>query len=400
MIVPDFMTVTLGMIVYFLGAFLTRHVRVLRDYSIPEPVAGGMIVALMTWGYFLVAGVEITFDTRIRDYLLVVFFTTVGLNARISDLFRSGPLIGLLLACTLVFMVLQNLIALAGARLFGLPDAAAVLLGSASLIGGHGTTIAWGPRVEEITGAAGMAEIGIAMATLGLVVAALIGGPIAKFLIERHDLSGPHDDAPMVGLEFEAPGAPHEVIDHVNLMRVMLLVHVTMVAGYALYGVITGLGLYLPLFVPCLLMGIVVSNTVPLVFPRLPWPARSRSMAVLADYSLSIFLAISLMAMQFWTLSGMVGPLLLILSAQVLVVVAGTLLVFFRVIGGDYTAAVLSAGFTGITLGATPTAIANMAAVTKRYGAAPLAFIALPLVSAFFADLANAVVIQVFIGLE
>ncbi len=73
--------------------------------------------------------------------------------------------------------------------------------------------------------------------------------------------------------------------------------------------------------------------------------------------------------------------------------------VVFRAIGSDYTAAVLSAGFAGFALGATPTAIANMSSVTKRYGAAPLAFIVLPLVSAFFVDLANAFIIQFFVGM-
>jgi ESS family glutamate:Na+ symporter len=67
--------------------------------------------------------------------------------------------------------------------------------------------------------------------------------------------------------------------------------------------------------------------------------------------------------------------------------------------GSNYFAAVLSAGFAGFTLGATPTAIANMSAVTKHYGPSPLAFIVLPLVSAFFVDLANAFVIQFFLGL-
>jgi ESS family glutamate:Na+ symporter len=65
--------------------------------------------------------------------------------------------------------------------------------------------------------------------------------------------------------------------------------------------------------------------------------------------------------------------------------------------GSNYFAAILSAGFAGFTLGATPTAIANMSAVTKHYGPSPLAFIVLPLVSAFFVDLANTFVIGLFL---
>lgn len=145
--------------------------------------------------------------------------------------------------------------------------------------------------------------------------------------------------------------------------------------------------------------GIVLSNTVPLLRPGLPWPARTPALAVLSDFSLSLFLAMSLMSMQLWTLAGLGGPLATVLAVQVLATVLGVLLVFFPLMGRDYTAAVLSAGFVGFTLGATPTAIANMSSVTKRYGAAPLAFIVLPLISAFFVDLANALVIQLFVSL-
>lgn len=69
------------------------------------------------------------------------------------------------------------------------------------------------------------------------------------------------------------------------------------------------------------------------------------------------------------------------------------LFVVFPAMDGSYEAAVIAAGFGGISLGATPTAIANMTAITKAHGAAPTAFIILPLVSAFFIDLANAAAI-------
>ena len=63
--------------------------------------------------------------------------------------------------------------------------------------------------------------------------------------------------------------------------------------------------------------------------------------------------------------------------------------------GKNYQAAVLSAGFGGFALGATPTAIANMTAVTKSNGPAPTAFIILPLVGAFFVDISNAFIIKI-----
>ncbi|MFQ6548169.1 sodium/glutamate symporter [Aestuariibius sp. 2305UL40-4] len=398
-VVPAFIAVTLGFIVFFLGAFLTRSVAFLRDYNIPEPVSGGIAVALLTWLFFTITGQQIVFEMDVRDYLLVLFFSTIGLNARIVDLLRGGRLLIMLLCLTIGFLLLQNLVGLLGVTLFGLPTAVSVLLGSASLIGGHGTAIAWGPQIEEMTGFAAADEVGIATATLGLVAAALIGGPIAKWLIDRNGLEGPHDVAPVVGLEFEEEGEPDEVVNHISLMRATLAAHVAILLGYVAHQIIEEMGLRLPLFVPCLLMGIVMSNTIPYVFRRMTWPSGSRALAVISDYSLSVFLAMSLMSMQLWTLAELGGPLLIVLGMQVLMTTFFILFVVFRVVGRTYLAAVLSSGFAGFALGATPTAIANMSSVTKRYGAAPLAFIILPLVSAFFVDLANAFTIRFFVGL-
>ena len=262
------------------------------------------------------------------------------------------------------------------------------------LIGGHGTAIAWGPTIKETAGFAAAEEIGIATATLGLVCAALIGGPIAKFLIDRDKLQPVESDGPIIGLPYEGDTPEHDDIDHINLMRAMLAAHVAVILGYIANQGISAMGLKLPLFVPVLLVGIVMSNTIPYIFPKLPWPARTRALAVISDFCLSVFLAMSLMSMQLWTLAGLGGPIIGISILQVLVATTFILLIVYRCMGADYTAAVLSAGLAGFSLGATPTAIANMSSVTKRYGPAPLALIILPLVSAFFVDLANAVIIK------
>ena len=180
----------------------------------------------------------------------------------------------------------------------------------------------------------------------------------------------------------------------------MLAVNVAVILGYLVHDWITAAtGLNLPLFVPCLLMGILLSNTVPLLFPHLRWPARTASLELLSSYSLSIFLAMSLMSMQLWTLAGMAGTLLLVVAVQTVVAVAYILLVVFPAPGRDYQAAVLSGGYTGLSLGSTPTAIACMSAITKNYGPAPNAFVILPLVSAFFVDLVNVGTITLFLKL-
>lgn len=398
LIVPDFLTLTMGMAVFFLGAILTRRIAFLKNFNIPEPVSGGLAVALVTWVLFVSTDTEVSFEFDTRDELLIIFFVSIGLDARISDLLSGGRLLIVLLLSTVGFIVLQNLTGLLGAELFDLPRPLAVLFGSASLIGGHGTAIAWGPTLQEATGIAAASEIGIASATLGLVFASLIGGPIAKLLIDRNRLTAKQDQAVIVGLPYENHGTRQEV-NHVNLIRALLAINIAIILGYLAHQAILVTGLRLPLFVPCLLVAIIMSNTIPILFPEMPWPARTKALAVISDYSLSIFLSISLMSMQLWTLAGLGGPLLTVLGVQVLLTTAFTLFVFFRLAGADYTAAVLCAGFAGFTLGATPTAVANMASVTKHFGPAPLVFIVLPLVSAFFVDLANALIIGVFSAL-
>ncbi|MEM8795842.1 MAG: sodium/glutamate symporter [Pseudomonadota bacterium] len=396
-LVPDFITFTLGMIVYFFGANLTKRFAILRDFNIPEPVTGGLAAALIVWLLVTILGREIDFALDTRDQLLVIFFTTIGLNARFSDLARGGRPLAILLGLTVGFMVLQNAVALAGVSLFGLPAAASVLVGSASLIGGHGTAIAWGPEVAA-RGVEGAAEMGIAAATVGLVLAALIGGPIAKVLIERHKLEPRDDEAPpVVGVEHGSPKLAD--LDYIGFMRTLVTINIAVILGFAVHRGIDALGIRLPLFVPCLIMGIVIANVQARFFKSVPQVTGTAVLALVSEFALSVFLAISLLSMKLWTLAGLAGPLFVVLGLQVLLTLAFSTLVLFWAMGRTYRAAVLAAGFGGFALGATPTAIANMTAVTKRYGPAPLAFIILPLVSAFFVDLANAFIIQFFVDL-
>jgi len=395
--IPDFISYTIGIIVYFIGMHLNHRVRLLQEYNIPEPVTGGLLAALVVFGLHSFLQVDITFDLESRDMLLIYFFTSIGLNARMSDLIAGGRPLGTLLGLTMVFILIQSAVGIGGATLLGLPVPAGVLVGTASLIGGHGTAIAWAPEIAAEHGIANALEIGVASATLGLVIASLIGGPIAKYLLGRYALSGPPDDEPIVGISHENEST--ERINHVSIMSVLLTLHVSIIIGYVANQAIAEAGLRLPLFVTCLLTAILLSNTVPVFFPRMRWPARTRALAVVSDFSLGIFLAMSLMSMQLWTIAGLAGPLLLILALHTLAALVFVLFLVFPLMGRDYQAAVLSAGFGGIALGATPTAIANMTAVTKTHGPAPMAFIIVPLVSAFFVDIANAIVIQTALNL-
>lgn len=396
-VVESFLAYTIGIIVYFAGMQLNNRVSILRSYNIPEPVTGGILAALVTLAIFLTTGMALEFELDTRDRLLVYFFTCIGLNARLSDLLSGGKPLVILLGLTLGYIVFQDVIGVTAARLMGLPDAMGILTGSASLIGGHGTAIAWAPDIAENHGVPGALEIGIAAATLGLVIASLLGGPIAKFLLPRSVKETQSREQAVVGISHEEEDTAQ--INHVSMMAVLLTLHIAIILGYFLDQAFAATGLKLPLFVSCLLMAIILSNTVPRIFPKMHWPARTKALALVSDFSLGLFIAMSLMGMQLWSIADLAGPLLILLGLQSLATVLFILIIFYRLMGKDYQAIVLSAGFAGFALGATPTAIANMTAVTKTHGPAPTAFIILPLVGAFFVDLTNAFVIQFFLGL-
>jgi len=392
---------TLGIIVYFAGARLTRRYPILQRYSIPEPVSGGLFVAFIALAIVAVTGREIEYDLAVRDFLLVYFFTTVGLNARISDLVRGGPILAILLALTIGYMFIQNLVGAAGAYLFDMPPQAGVLMGTASLIGGHGTAIAWGPTIASEYGIEGAAELGIASATIGLILASVLGGPIAKFLIDRNKLAAdaaPEEHVPTAAAP-DGVGEDESAVTKVSLMRSILWLHVAIVIGYVAFEALEEAGVKLPLFVPCLISGILLANLLPAVFPKWNLNARGKATDLISEFSLSVFLSMSLMSMELWTLASSAGVLTVTMLMQAAAAILFIIFVVFRAMGRSYFAAVLSAGFAGFTLGATPTAIANMTAVTQRYGPSPVAFIVLPLVSAFFVDIANAIIIKWFLTL-
>ena len=393
-----FISVTIGIVVLFVGKRLNDAFRLLREFSIPEPVTGGLLCSLLIALVYIITDIEIEFQLTTRDVLLVYFFTTIGINSSLKDLIAGGKPLVILLAITIGYMILQNLTGISVAKMFGLPTAVGMLGGTVSLIGGHGTAIAWAPKIAEGYGVDSAMEIGIACATFGLILASIMGGPMAKFLITRYNLKPATSESLDVGF---SSGQKDKAVAYLDLLDAILAIHVSIILGYILNEGLEALGLELPMFVSCLFAGIIITNLIPDSFPRLSgtkWPSRKPAMALIADISLGTFLAMSLMSMQLWTLVDLAGPIFTILGAQFLVAIAMTLFVVFPAMGRSYDAAVVCAGFGGISLGATPTAMANMSAVAKRYGASHMAFIIVPLVCAFFIDLANAILIPFFLA--
>ena len=395
-VLDNFTTLTIGILVYFAGVFLSRKVGFLRSYNIPDAVSGGVVASILSLILYFSTGVKLAFTLDIRDVLLVYFFTSIGLNARLSDIVQGGKPLGILLTITIAYIFIQDIVGIAAARYLDLPDAIGLITGSIALIGGHGTAIAWAPELSDAHGIGGALEIGIASATLGLVVASLLGGPIAKYLLNKHKLSGDPSEEHLVGTAYSQEAETQ--LTHINFMGVILVFHLCIMLGFGLKVLFAELGVRFPLFVTCLIVGMVATNTVPKTFPKMPWPAHTRALSVLSDFSISLFIVMSLMAMELWSIASLAGPMIILIGVQALMTVVFIYLVVFNAMGRDYQAAVICAGFAGFSLGSTPTAIANMSAVTKSHGPAPVAFIILPLVCAFFVSISNAFIIQFFLG--
>jgi ESS family glutamate:Na+ symporter len=377
----------LGILVWFLGTWLTGKLPFLRKFSIPPAVTGGLICSLVVMLIYVLGGVEIAFDMRLRDICLLVFFSTIGLSAKISLLKAGGKALFIMLAAAAVFLVIQDITGVLIVKLLGGHPAYGLFGGSISFAGGHGTAIAWG-KTADAAGLKNAADLGIACATFGLIAGGLIGGPIAERLIKKHKLSS--KDAETDTADASSPPASAPAVPDVLLS--LMLLGICLGAGDLVNQVLFSRGVMLPGFLTSMMVGIVITNLGDVFKWRLPSGEFDR----FGEICLQLFLAMSLMSMQLWTLAQAIGPILLILSAQMLVITLFAVKIVFRLMGQDYDAAVMVGGFTGLGLGATPVGIANMQAVTAKYGASAKAFLVIPLIGAFFIDLVNAAVIKFF----
>lgn len=397
--VSAFLSFTLAVVLLIGGKILTLNLAVLRRYSIPEPVAGGFVCAAAVglW-YAITGGQVIRFDLGARDFLLLVFFASIGLKSDIGTLVRGGKPLVILTVLATIFLVLQNIVGIGVARVFGFEPLIGLITGSISLTGGVGTTLAWAPIFSDRLGITNAMELGIANTTAGLIVACIIGGPIATWLIKRHRLSTSQDADLDVGAPHKALGTE---VDYFCVCWAILALNLSVMLGLAFDGIIAETGKTLPAFVSCLFAGMIIGNLAGrTALPQVQrvWPGVDKALALVSDLALGLFLTMALMGMQIWELASSFGLVATTLALQVLLTVIFAVFIVFRLMGRDYQAAVIAAGFGGITLGSTATAVANMTAVTQTYGAAHRAFLIVPLVAGFFIDLINALVISGFLN--
>jgi ESS family glutamate:Na+ symporter len=378
-----------------LGRGLVTRVGFLRNYNIPEPVAGGLVVALVLL-VLRTLEIEVRFDTSLQTPLMLAFFATIGLSADFASLKKGGRVVGIFLLAVTGLLVVQNAMGIGLAKMLGLDPLMGLLTGSITLAGGHGTGAAWGAVFREKYGLASASELAIASATFGLVLGGLIGGPVARLLIKRVQVPGCHSqEAPRLPKGFEQPNKERSITPF-SFIETLALIAVSLMAGNLLNGLLQGTAFELPTFVCVLFVGVVLRNGLSALGL---YQVFEREVSVLGNVSLSLFLAIALMSLKLWDLASLALPFFIILAVQTLVMALFAIFVTFRVMGSNYDAAVLAAGHCGFGLGATPTAIANMQAVTQRYGPSRIAFLVVPMVGAFFIDIINVIVIKLYLAL-
>ncbi|MBT2338100.1 MULTISPECIES: sodium/glutamate symporter [Pseudomonas] len=387
-------TLVAASLVLLLGRGLVARVGFLRAYNIPEPVAGGLVVALVLL-ILRFLDIEVRFDTSLQTPLMLAFFATIGLSADFASLRKGGRVVGIFLLAVTGLLVVQNALGIGLASMLGLDPLMGLLTGSITLAGGHGTGAAWGTLFSEKFGLASASELAMASATFGLVLGGLIGGPVARVLIKRVPKPGPEPEKPRLPKGFEQPNKERSITPF-SFIETLALIAVSLLAGTLLNGWLHDTAFELPTFVCVLFVGVVLRNGLSALGV---YQVFEREVSVLGNVSLSLFLAIALMSLKLWDLAALALPIFIILAAQALVMALFAIFVTFRMMGRNYDAAVLAAGHCGFGLGATPTAIANMQAVTQRYGASQIAFLVVPMVGAFFIDIINVIVIKLYLAL-
>ena len=380
----------ISIFVLAIGILCTRHIPLLKNFNIPASVTGGLIGSSIVASINVFTSWHLQFDLSLRDNLLLIFFSTIGLAARFKYLKEGGQTLLAVIGVMVAFLFIQNTVGILVACLVGCPPIFGLLAGTIAFVGGHGTAITWGTLLEN-QGWTGALEFSLAAATLGLVVGGILAGPISRQLIHRYELkSQAHPDETVAAIPASIPA---------NLERMMgmvLMIATSLAIGLGLNNVISNWGMVLPQFLPIMIVAIVLINVLDLFDVTID----AATLTFWNDVSLQLFLVMSLMNLQLLSWLHTAGPLLVILGIQTLCAAIFAYFIVFWAAGRDYDASVICAGFTGMVLGAIPVGMANMMTVTQRYGPSPKALLVIPLLGACCMDIANAIVIQLFLMLS
>ena len=398
--VNSYYTLIAATMVLLLGKLMVSKIKFLRDFNIPEPVAGGLVAAICLFSLHAATGIGFQFQKPLQDAFMLIFFTSIGLSADFSRLKAGGIPLVVFTAIVGAFIFVQNIIGVGLASVFGLHPMTGLITGSITLTGGHGTAAGWAPDLIKY-GVPAAAELGMASATFGLVAGGIIGGPVARRLINKMGRK-PLDST--VSADDQAHDSTDNMFERAEQTR--LITATSAIETLAMFAaclsfaeVMDGIDKQylfdLPKFVWALFGGVVLRNVLVSAFK---FNMFDRAIDVFGNASLSLFLAMALLNLQLWQLTDLAGKVTIILLIQTVVMILYATYVTYVFMGRDYDATVLAAGHCGFGLGATPTAVANMQSITERFGPSHKAFLIVPLVGAFFVDIINALILSGFVN--
>ena len=404
-IIDPYYTLIVATIVLLVGRLLVHKINFLRNFNIPEPVAGGLLAAVFIYLLYTATGISLEFNNSLQDAFMLFFFSSIGLSADFSRLKAGGRGLIIFLGVVALFIVVQNSVGVGLASALGQNPVMGLITGSITLTGGHGTAGAWGKILETDYGIKGATDLGMASATFGLVLGGLIGGPIARKLVNNIGKK------PITEKQSTDTVADNVVEVFENAIKQRLITSKSAIETMALFAACLSFSAIMvsptvtaffperftiPQFVWALFFGVLLRNVLTRGFSVNMF---DRAIDVFGNASLSLFLGIALLNLKLWQLLDLALPMLIILAVQTFVMCSYAYFVTFRLMGSNYDAAVLSAGHCGFGMGATPTAVANMQSVTERFGPSHKAFLIVPMVGAFFIDFINAFILTTFISL-
>ncbi len=387
-----YQTLAVSVLVLILGQFLKKRINFLEKFCIPAPVIGGLLFAVLTCVCYSLGIAEFTFDDTLREVCMVFFFTSVGFQANLKVLKSGGKSLFIFLGLVVVLIVAQNFLALGVSKVLHLDPLVGLCTGSIPMVGGHGTAGAFGPVLEDFD-VKGATTICTAAATFGLIAGSLIGGPIGKRLIDRKkllDTAVAEDDSILV--EDEKKHERHTNMYAAAVFQLIIAVGI----GTIISELLTKTGLTFPIYIGAMIAAAVIRN---IGEYSGKFDIYMGEINNLGGICLSLFLGMAMITLKLWQLAELALPLIILLSAQLILMMLFTYFVVFNVMGRDYDAAVLSAGTCGFGMGATPNAMANMQAICDRYVPSVKAYLIIPLIGSLFADFLNSLVITFFINI-
>ena len=389
-----FQAAAVAMGVLLLGRFMVAKFSIFRKYCIPEPVVGGVIFALVHLALRSAGILEISFDDTIQTIFMNMFFCSVGFAAAFKMLKKGGKMVFIFLAIAIGTVIIQNTMGAAIATAFGINPLLGLATGSIPMVGGHGTSAAFGP-VLETAGLDGATVVAVASATFGLVAGCVIGGPIASSVIKKYNLK-PTESA--TGGDVNTAEEAGR-IDQGRFLNAIMFLFVALgigtIIGKALSGLtIMGVTLTFPGYIGAMMAAAIIRN----VFEMKNWDVPMEEIDTIGSYCLSVFLGLAMMGLKLWQLADLAIPMIVMLIAQTVLMFVMARFVCFNLLGKSYDAAVISGGLCGFGMGATPNAMANMQAITKKNGPSPTAFLVVPLVGSLFIDFCNGIIITLFVS--